>query len=171
MLHLAGFRKTLCLALLAGTLTPPALLVSPIAGPHTAQASITVVPPPPPVDGTWTDAREPISPIVVTREQTQQGGRILTRFVVQTYRGAQYLGSGTTDWALLGFYDFGTISVTIPHPCSSAPVSFCPNLSTALTLTTGTLTTINGPLKIAGVKVVDHTLTGVVSWTETLFHA
>jgi hypothetical protein len=167
MLRFAHLRKTLGLALLACTLTPPVLLASQAVGPHPALASINVVPPPIPVDGTWSDGRERISPVIVTRQQARQNGRILTRFIVQAFHGTRSIGTGATPWRLLGRYDLGSVSVTITGPCTSAPI--CPNLYTNLTLTTTTLTTPTNPVtKFATLQVRDHTLAGEVSWSEWL---
>jgi hypothetical protein len=141
-----------------------------MAGPHAALASIEVVPPPIPVDGTWSGGRGPISPVIVTRQQ----GKILTRFVVQAVRRTHQTGSGATPWRLLGRYDLGTASVTVAWACPGRPpalTSAAPPICPDLTLTTGTLTTINGTLKIAGLTAVDHTLAGDVSWTDTLYQS
>jgi hypothetical protein len=169
----AQFRKTLGLTLLACALTPPALLASQVAGTSPAHASINVVPPPLPVDGTWSALLGPITTVTVTRQQAEQGGQLLTRFVVEAFHGTVSSGTGTTPWRLLGRYDQGSVSVTITGPCTTGPV--CPKLSTDLRLSTtrtapAFITVTNPHTTFAVLNVLDHRLTGDVSWVESMSH-
>jgi hypothetical protein len=171
MIRFARTRKAVGLALLACALTPPALLASQATGPHPALAAIEVVPPPLPVDGTWSAALGPITTVAVTRQEARQGRQLLTRFVVEAFHGAQSSGTGTTPWRLLGRYDFGSVSVTLTGPCITGPV--CPKLSTDLRLTTtrtapAFITVTNPHIKFAVLNVLDHRLTGDVSWVESM---